>query len=179
DGWAGEVPYEARRVHDESMFATFAERAAEVFAGWGFRPLLPEFWKEVQRQAKRTPLLGERFAGARRSLERTWGCHNLELPVSRLCRTEAFAWFACHLLEELPRFHAIYNDCVHEYRRRYGVRSKNHPVPDLIMDGDWYEAPLWAWRSGQSNRGRLLARHTRNEIELRVGSQTWSALPRG
>src|SRR5207249_2187885 len=87
------------------------------------------------RQAQRTPLLGERLAAARRTIERRWGCHNLELPVSLLCGSESFAWFACHLLGDLSRFRSIYNRCVQEYRRLHGIRSRNHPVPDLIIHG--------------------------------------------
>ena len=47
-------------------------------------------WSEAQncsmslRQARRTPLLGERFAAARRTFERRWGCHQVEVPLSRL-----------------------------------------------------------------------------------------------
>ena len=122
--------------------------------------MLPDFWQEVRKHSARTPLLGERFARARRAVERRWGCHNLELPVSILCRTESFAWFAAHLLAQLSSFHAIYNACVHEHRRLYGIRSRNHPVPDLAREGDWLEVPLWAWKSGAGNRGRLFARQT-------------------
>ena len=143
DRWTAEVPYEERTVIDEDLFATFAERARQ---DWPFRPLLDEFWPEVRRQARRTPVLGERVAAARRTLERHWGCHNLELPVSRLCQTEPFAWFVSHLLHDLPRLHTVYNDCVHDYRRRHGLRSRNHPVPDLTAEDDWLEAPFWAWR---------------------------------
>ena len=110
--------------------------------------MLADFWTLVRREARRTPLLGECFAAARRTYERRWGCHNLELPVSVLCRTEPFAWFAAHLLAELPRFHAVYNDSVHAYRRRHGIRSRNHPVPDLAAEDDWLEAPFWGWRAG-------------------------------
>src|SRR5438445_8629658 len=109
DHWTGEVPYEERSVSDEDLFATLPERARPVLQGWPFVPLLPAFWAEAGRQSERTPLLGERIVAARRAFERRWGCHNLELPVSRLCRTEPFAWFGCHLLSDLPRFHAIYN----------------------------------------------------------------------
>jgi hypothetical protein len=174
DRWTQEVPYEERAVRDESLFATLPERAAQE---WDFKPLLGTFWKDVLHQSRRTPLLGERLAAARRAWERRWGCHNLELPVSALCRTEPFARFACHLLAELPRLHAIYNDAIHDYRRRYGLRSRNHPVPDLAADGDWREAPLWAWRAGQARRGRLMARRTSSGIELRAGAEQWPSLP--
>jgi hypothetical protein len=98
------------------------------------------------------------------------------VPVSRLCRTEPFVWFASHLLSELPRFHALYNDVVRAYRRRHGLRSRSHPVPDLAADGDWLEAPFWAWRSGQGRR-RLMLRLARGAIQVRVGGEAWPDLP--
>ncbi len=172
-----QVPYEERTVHDEALFASFADRASEVTRDWGFVPVLGDFWSEVLSQAERRSLLGERFAAARRAWERNWGCTNLEVPVSAVCGTEEFAWFAGHLLHELPRFHSLYNACVHEYRERYGIRSSNHPVPDLGGEGNWLEAPFWAWRSGQKRRGRLLVRASSDGLDLRVGDETWPRLP--
>jgi hypothetical protein len=177
DQWTGEVPYEECTVRDEELFAGLAKRAAPLLEDWGFVPLLSAYWAEVCRQAERTPLLGERLVAARRVFERRWGCHNLELPVSRLCQTEPFAWFACHLLAELPRFHTIYNDCIRAYRRRYGIRSRNHPVPELARDGEWFEAPFWAWQAGRKERGRLLVRPTEGTLALRVGAEPWPELP--
>jgi hypothetical protein len=177
DHWEGEIPYEERTVHDEKMFADFADRAAAILRPWQFSPMLPQFWSEVRLQAERTKLLGERFAATRRTFERRWGCHNLELPVSLLCRTEPFARFGCHLLKHLPRFHAIYNESVWAYRKENGIRSRNHPVPELTAEGDWLEAPFWAWRSGSYRRGRLLVRAAAGRIEMRVGDDLWPALP--
>jgi hypothetical protein len=177
DQWAGEVPFEERTVKDEALFATFAQRAAPLVGNWNFRPLLFEFWNAVLRQVARTSLLGERLAAARRAFERQWGCHNLEIPVSLLCASEPFAWFTCHVLCDLKRFHATYNACVHEYRRQYGVRSRNHPVPDLAVEGDWYELPFWTWRTGQLTRRRLMARPTATAIELHSGDEPLPALP--
>lgn len=177
DQWAAEVPYEERTVRDEELFATLAERAAEYTANWNFEPLLPEFWSEVLRQARRTRLLGERFAAARRTFERLWGCHNLELPVSRLCQTDSFAWFACHVVRHAAEFHRVYNESVHEYRRNYGLRSRNHPVPDLANDGDWLELPFWGWRPEKPRRGRVMVRPGRDRVELRVGAESWPGLP--
>jgi hypothetical protein len=177
DQWTGEVPFEERVVNDETLFASLPDRAAAIIRNWSFSPLLAEFWQEVLAQASRTPLLGERLAAARRSLERQWGCHNLEIPVSHLCNSEPFAWFACHLLSDVVRFHATYNDCVHEYRRQYGIRSRNHPVPDLGTENGWYELPFWSWRRGQLARRRLMARPTATAIELRSGNEPWPKLP--
>jgi hypothetical protein len=177
DRWTGEIPYEERSILDHEEFAGFAEQVRGVLAGWHYEPLLQSFWPEVVRQSIRTPLLGETLASVRRRFERRWGCHNLEITVSDLCQTSAFARVACHLLAELPRFHAIYNQCVHDYRRGHGIRSRNHPVPDLAVDGDWLETPFWAWKDGDTRRGRLFARRRPGCIDLRVGEEAWPTLP--
>src|SRR5206468_4853666 len=102
---------------------------------------------------------------------------NLEVPVSRLCETEPFAWFVAHLFSQVDRFHKIYNDTVHEYRRVHGLRSRNHPVPDLAADGDWREVPLWAWRAGTHRRGRLFVRASASGFDLRVDGESGPGLP--
>jgi hypothetical protein len=179
DQMTAQAPYEERPVRDESLFAGFADRADALLGPWGYAPLLPVFWEEVMRQVKRTPLLGERFAAARRSFERRWGCHNFELPVSGLCRTETFAWFACHLLADIAGFHRVHNAALLEHRATHGIRSKNHPVPELAREDTWYETPFWAWRTGQERRSRLFARITQAGIELRAGEEHWPRLPVG
>jgi hypothetical protein len=179
DEGPGEVPHEVCPVHDEQLFATLVERAAVWTRAWPFQPLLGDYWSEVLRHRQRTPLVGERLVAGRRALERRWGCQNLEVPVSRLCETEAFAWFAAHLFAEARRFHTIYNEAVHEYRRVHRLRSRNHPVPDLDADGKWLELPLWAWRAGARRRGRLMVKPAADGFELRVAGETWPRLPQG
>jgi hypothetical protein len=174
DRWIHETPYEERTVLDEGLFAKLPTRARQA---WGYVPLLEDFWAEVLRQAQQTPLLGQRFAAARRSFERSWGCHNLELPVSSFCRSEPFAWFACSLLDRLPSLHALYNATVHGYRRRHGIRSRSHPVPDLAAEGDWLESPFWAWQAGQGQRQRLMVRRSLTGLEFRAGKMPWPSLP--
>jgi hypothetical protein len=177
DHFSGEVPYEERAVQDESVFADFPRLVGERAGNWGYTPILPEFWAEAERQRGRTRLLGERFAAARRTLERRWGCHNREVPTSRLCDTSAFARFAIGLFDRLPDFRAAYNDGAREYRRRHGIRSPNHPVPDLRRDGDWLEAPFWAWQTGQQHRARLFVRQVAGGWRLRAGADLWPDLP--
>ena len=172
-----ETPYEERTVEEESTFAQLPMQMEPIVARWKFEPMLATFWREVMAQTKRTPLLGERFAAARRAMERRWGCVQREVPMSRVCQTEAFAWFGCAILDRLPEFYDVYNQTVHEYRRTHGIRSRSHPVPDLTRDGDWFEAPFWAWRKGQARRGKLFVRQTRRAWELRVGGELWPALP--
>ena len=177
DQRALETPYEEYAVRDEELFGSLAERAAPYTSAWGFVPFLNTFWQEVIRQGERTNLLGERFAAARRHFERTWGCVNLEIPVSHLNRTAPFAWFVCHILERLPDFRTHYNQSVEAYRGQYGIRSRSHPVPNLASEGDWLETPFWSWESGQTRRSRLFARATTEQIELRSGSTAWPCFP--
>ena len=176
DHMQGEVPFEERRVLDEQLFATLPERVEPLTKSWPFTPMLRDFWQDVKRQAQRTPLLGERLVAARRAWERRWGCHGFEVPLSELCRTEPFAWFACHLLSQLPRFHTIYNDAVHSFRRAHDIRSTSHPVPDLARDGDWFETPFWIWGTGQARRHRLFARLTDRSLDLRSGNDVAMSL---
>jgi len=175
DRWTGATPYEERTIADRALFASFAERVGELTRQWPYEPLLPAFWAEVLRQSERTQNLGECFAAARRSFERAWGCHNLEVPLSMICGTEPFAYFACHILAHLPHFHSLYNSIVHDYRRRHGIRDRQHPVPDLAIDGDWLEAPFWIWQSGAGRRERLFARLCPDLVELRTvgGDGRW------
>jgi hypothetical protein len=178
DRWQGESPYEERPVLDEALFASLPERVLRFQRDWPFEPMLPAFWREVLRQRERTPLVGERLAAARRAYERRWGCTQAEVPLSRLCRGEAFAIFAGHLLANASRLREVYNAAVHDYRHCYRIKSAYHPVPDLTLDGDWCELPLWAWRVGQPRRTRLFARPGDGELHLRAGSDRWPSLPR-
>jgi hypothetical protein len=168
------LPYEEWRVRDEGRFVAVPDRLPR---NWPFEPMLPAFWAEVRRQAERTPLAGERFASARRVFERRWGCHNLELPVSVLCQTTAFAVFATSLLLDLPPFVETCNARLRDYRRQHGLKSPQHPFPDLARDGDWYEAPFWTWRPGQTQRVRLFARRRGDALDLRLGKQSGPTLP--
>jgi hypothetical protein len=174
DRFAADASYEEHVVQDEALFADFPNR---VPTDWGFSPMLGGFWRMVLQHSQRTKLLGERFAAARREWERRWGCQNVEVPVSRVSQTEAFAWFACHLLADLPRFQEVYNASVHAYRETHGIRSRNHPVPDLAKDGDWFESPFWAWQTGAARRARLMARRNGDKIDLKAGVENLPALP--
>jgi hypothetical protein len=177
DRWTGEVPYEELRVADETTFIAVKEEVVPLLRAWGFEPMFGPYWQEVLRQSTRTKFWGERLAAARRTFERTWGCHNLELPVSRMCQTESFAWFTCHLLAHLPHFHEIYNGSIRGYRERYGLRSESHPVPELTVENGWLETPFWAWRANQPQRRPLFARLSGAGIELRVENETILPVP--
>ena len=177
DRWIRELPYEELRVADEMTFAKVEREVTSALKSWGFPSMFGWFWQIVLSQARRTDILGERLAAARRNLERKWNCRNLELPVSCLCQTPSFARFACHVMGQLPRFQEIYNSSIRGYRKRYGLRSQSHPVPELGRENGWLETPFWAWQANQPRRRPLWARPVNAGIELRLENEMVAKLP--
>jgi hypothetical protein len=171
DEWRGEVPYEEWSIHDEGRFASFPARVLKQLGGKVPDPILDRFWPLAIAAAGKTGRPGERFAAARRALEGSWGIANLEVPLSAVCETDGFLWFASHLLAHLPRFQAIHNRALERYRALYGIRSTHHPVPSLSTQGEWREAPFWVWRAGAPRRRPLLARSLRDTVELRIAGE--------
>lgn len=174
DDWTGEAPFEDQPIRDGALFASFPARVAEALDGRVAHPLVDRFWSHVLAAPGSMPgvdRVGRRFARARRAVEAEWGVHNLEVPLSDLCETDAFRWFACHLLAHLPRFQAVHDAALARYRALYGIRSKNHPVAALGRRGEWLEAPFWAWRASEPRRRPLLARQLARTMELRIGGE--------
>ncbi len=171
DIWSGESPYEDQKVQDEAMFAAFADQVRAMAGDLLPNPLIETFWPKVLRRKADTDRVGLRFALARREVEAEWGVRNWEIPISQVCETEAFGWFASHLLANLPRFQATHNAALARYRAAYGIRSKNHPVPALARQGEWLEAPFWVWRSSAPRRKPLMARQLSQTIELRIAGE--------
>jgi hypothetical protein len=176
DAFENAVPFEERTIRNAAQFASFPLNVESMTAEWSLRTIIAPFWELVRSQQARTALVGEMFAAARRLLERRWGCHNLEVPLSRVCGTASFAEFALGLLKSLPAFQMAYNSAVRSYRKRNRIRSAHHPVPDLARDGDWLESPFWAWRAGIGRRERLFARTINGRLQLRAGQEQWPDL---
>jgi hypothetical protein len=160
------LPYEERPVLDGDLFAGFGARAADQIAALVPDPLLRKFWPLAVERARETGLLGASLAQARHALEGHWGLATLEVPLSRVCRSEAFHWFVAHLLMRLPRLRQVYNAAVGQYRRAHRIRNAAHPVPDLVDDGPWLEAPFWVWTQADPRRRPLLASKRRGQLVL-------------
>jgi hypothetical protein len=155
---AAEVAWEERRIVDDETWRTFPARVHEAAGDFLTDPMLDEWWPTATSRARATGLIGAALAQGRHRAELEWGCRNLELPQSELCRTAAFRWFAAALLAELPRFVASYNGALADYRRTHKLRNHAQPVPDLAVDGDWFEAPFWVWTASDARRRPLYVR---------------------
>jgi hypothetical protein len=171
DRWENDTPYEDLRVRDESRFSTFADRVSRIPGGAYSDRVLDEFWPAAVRRRSETALAGMRFSLARREIEAAWGVANLEVPLSEVCQTDGFLWFASHILAQLPRYRQVYNDALGEYRTAHGIRSKHHPVAALRRQGDWLEAPFWVWRAERPRRRALLVRQRDRYMDLRIDGE--------
>ncbi len=160
DAAADELPYEERAILDPALLATFAARVD--------RPLARHLWEYVAllHTDHGAPRLGQVVAAARHCLEAEYGLRTLELPLSRVCDAPAFARFTLHLLGNLPDFHTTYNDALREYRHANHVRSHSHPVPELVREGEWWEAPFWIWSDSDPRRRPLFAAFQQHELIL-------------
>ena len=122
----------------------------------------PSSWIRRSRSGRASRRRGGRWSA-------DGGCLNLEVPLSAVCATDAFRRFTALVVGDAARFAAVHNEAVRVYRARHGIRGASHPVPDLATEGDWHEAPFWAWKAGDTRRARVFAHRgqTRPEGKLR------------
>lgn len=181
-------PWEEARIEDSECFASFADRVERTLSAWDFRPLLADIWSYAaayrrEQSAGAEPALADSLRDAltavRHRTERRWGLENLELPLSALCETSTFRCFVWHILDHLEDFLHVHNDVLRQYRAVNRLRSQTHPVPELIREGDWLEAPFWIWKRGDSQRNRLFVRRSSTGLELRSGTEVVVRLPSG
>ena len=175
DAPAAMMPYEMRSIVDESLFASFADRANKRMndccssVGRSFDPLVTRLWehvKSVRKSLGDSTSLGAILAAGRHRLEAEVGLQTLEVPVSSIAQTEAFCHFAATTMSEQGRFNDSYNARLLEYRRLHGIRSSSHPVPELEQVDGWMETPFWVWDDDQPQRRRLFLKESGNIITL-------------
>ena len=166
DRAAADFPFEERSVLDLDLFASFGDRVHETVRPLIPQPIITQIWPEAVAAARGGRNLGQSIALARHGWERDHGLMNLELPLSRVCSSQPFSWFLCHLVAHLPRFWELYNASLNEYRRVNRIRSRSHPAPHLVRQDDWLEAPFWIWQANDPKRRRLFVRTSTNQFEL-------------
>ncbi len=171
-------PWEESTISDGPCFRDFGRRvSSRIRECWNYEPLVAGSWPAAIRHAGVSLRLCDCLAAARVAVERLHGLRNLEVPMSRVCSTLPFCYFATFLLAHLPRFRALYNESVRGYRKAHRLRSSTHPVPELESIDGWFEAPFWVWRRGDHRRERPYARQTGSDLELRDGREIFVRLP--
>lgn len=94
--------------------------------------------------------LAELVTIARRRYEASALTRYLELPVTTMAGSRAFATFVADLASDAARFAGVYNAALASYRERTGTRSAAQPFPDLEIRDDAVELPLWSLAGGRS-----------------------------
>lgn len=144
-----EVPYEALPPPDEQTWEDFCDRLGRDLATLGQPQLVArvERLRQHGRTARaRTRHLGEFGAWLRRAEEGS--PQYLEVLVSELSQTAAFAQFVRWLVEDARRFLEVHNRALAQHREEQGLRSSAQPFPDLREDQGLVELPLWLVRGG-------------------------------
>jgi len=88
--------------------------------------------------------LAELVTISRRRYEAVAGTDYLELPLTRLILTRAFAAFVCDVARNAVAFSDAYNSELGDYRTANKTRNAAQPFPDLGRDGRRIELPLWS-----------------------------------
>jgi len=172
-------PWEETTIQNRELFQSFPERVDEALKQWPelSSSLLPGIWPAAISHMDVSDRLADCLAAARHAQEQRWGIENLELPISRLCTTSPFLWFACYLFQSAEKFRAIHNEVLSEYRKVNRVRSKTHPVPELSEQEGWIESPFWIWRAGETRRHQVFVKRDHENIQLSDGNAIIATLP--
>lgn len=104
--------------------------------------------------AARTDRLSDLVTAGRREYE-GGDARYLEVPVSQVATTEAFARFTAAVIDEADRFARAYNGALHSYRTERSIANKAQPFPDLKVGADLIELPFWILTSEGRRSVRL------------------------
>ena len=172
------IPWELRLLGDAECWRQFPTVVRKTLLSELDSPLLSDLWRYALESVSRTGRIGYAIAEARHRLEGEIGLQTLEVPLSQLVSTRAFARFSVQLLSELPHLQTVYNAQREHYRALHHIRSQAHPVPALEQQHGWLEAPWWVYRPEAPKRQRLWVKLVDNSLMLsdRAG---WQAVIEG
>ena len=172
------IPWEQRELSDRECWRNFPMAVRSALLPEVEHPLVDGVWKFADESLARTGRIGLAIAEARHRIETEMGLETLEVPLSQLASTRAFARFSIQLLSELPRLQAVYNEQREIYRAAHRIRSQAHPVPALEQQHGWFEAPWWVYSAKAPKRQRLWVKLTDSRLTLsdRAG---WQAVIEG
>jgi len=130
--------------------------------------------------------LAELVTIARRRYEAAAGTDYLELPLTSLIRTEAFAAFVCDIARRADDFRDAYNGELDDYRTANKTRNAAQPFPNLGHEDGRIELPLWSvtashrepvWvETDADGQVRFLSASGQQLLELGAGQDPVTAL---
>ena len=134
---------------------------------------------DVLRQIRSVRCWASCFAAARRDLERRWGCHNLEVPLSRVCRTRVVRLFRLSSAGEPAAVSCDLQRVVcTTIAGRTAFAAATIPFPIWRRTATGWRRRSGAARTGQTRRGRLFARLAGDRhATCASGTEAWPSLP--
>ena len=184
DKAAATMPHEQRSIQDLAFLFAMPSRFNQSFTSDDERRIVDRLWPEVidayhkLDKFNSVPTLGSTIAAGRHRLERAVGLKTLEVPISQLGQTTAFAIFTAAIFDRADEFREIYNQVLAEYRAVNRIRSNSHPVPKLENAEGWTEVPFWVSSNQTPGRQRLFIRNLAEQIELSDRQQLNFVLPK-
>ncbi len=164
-----ELPYEEAFPRDWAALESWPDKLRPVTDTWNFQPMVFAAWPRIVGCLKTGVSYTRAFVSARQYWERKWGGGTPELAVSQVSAHRSFGLFARRLMADAEPFAAAYNAAIGDYRRQNGIKSKNHPAPELQRSGDLTESPFWIWRTDDPVRHRVFVRRRPDALEIWAG----------
>ena len=166
---APELPYEEAFPRDWAALESWPDKLRPITDTWNFQPMVFAAWPRIVGCLKTGVSYTRAFVSARQYWERKWGGGTTEVAVSQVSAHRSFGLFARRLMADAEPFAAAYNAAIGDYRRQNGIKSKNHPAPELQRSDDLTESPFWIWRTDDPVRHRVFVRRRPDALEIWAG----------
>jgi len=176
--WRVGLAYEQTHAGTAEAWQDVFTRAASAACRWQGDGLLKRFADAFTRLVARDAVVVDRWVEGMKALDAALGVRSPETVrighaysnARHPLHAAAMAMVA-HLLESAEAFARCYNDALAAYRSQRGIAGHQHPIPDLMIDGDRVELPFWVFR-GMAPRQRLTIEPTgRDGIALYADSE--------
>jgi len=140
---------------DVADFCAAADSMLSTLPAPAVRRHFASFCEKLTAAADDAENLAELVTFARRRYEASAGTDYLELPLTAIGGTRAWAAFIADIALSANRFADAYNAALAEYRLATKTRSAAQPFPDLSRDGGTIELPLWRIVGGRRSTLRV------------------------
>lgn len=160
-------------AHDLSQFCEAGAEHLSTLSAPALGHHFAAFCDKLKDAAGEAANLSELVTFARRRYEASAGTDYLELPVTSLSGSRAFATLLAHIARDAAGFATAYNAALADFRDRTGTRNPAQPFPDLRIEGDLVELPVWHLAGGR----RTVWARTGDSAALVVDGETMCELP--
>lgn len=123
------------------------------------------------------------FSTAEANLITRWnagiGGRMLELPLSAICSFPEYIRFIAAILERPFQFAECYNQTLTSFRAEHRIRNEANPFPNLTIEDDWCELPLWGVDHALGARHVIQVRRSSDGMSLECNGARLVFLEKG